>query len=323
MKAGSSRTTTGRLFSAARPRRLAWGSWLASELLRGYRIPTAWPAGHLRRLAPRIATICRADYSSRVFTNLCQSRFHFLARPKSPYFHERGAPAGHFVDFFNRTPLQVKQIDNQTLHWLERGEQMFHQLTGGKPPIRSQFVRRGCQALHDRLFFLGEIGVAHFRAHFFGLDLVQARIDCNARYPVFHRHFAGELRQSLKNSDEDHLAEVLFRRATRTMRAHNFGHQWIKPPHQRASRLVIMLKRGFNQRACVRIIHVFQNASTPWPMTDASLCWLQFLRWPWFFPRCSGPETSAPNNNKKVCNRCRGGPVIPLESAQKRLANER
>src|SRR5581483_11652404 len=164
MKAGSSRTTPGRLFSAARPRRLAWGSWLASELLRGYRIPTAWPAGHLRRLAPRIATICRADYSSWIFTNFCQQRFHFLACPKSSHFHECGAPAGHFADFFNRTPLQIEQIDNQALHRLERTEQMFHQLPGGESPIRSQFIRGGCQALHDRLFFLGEIGVTHFRA---------------------------------------------------------------------------------------------------------------------------------------------------------------
>jgi len=36
-----------------------------------------------------------------------------------------------------------------------------------------------------------------------------------------------------------------------------------------------MLKRSLNQRACVRIIHVVENVSTPLTMTDADTLWLQ------------------------------------------------
>jgi len=51
------------------------------------------------------------------------------------------------------------------------------------------------------------------------------------------------------------------------MRADHFCDQRIKLPHKRASRLIVMLERSFNQRACVRIIHVIESASTPLPMT--------------------------------------------------------
>jgi hypothetical protein len=36
-----------------------------------------------------------------------------------------------------------------------------------------------------------------------------------------------------------------------------------------------MLKRSLNQRACVRIIHVFESASTVVVMTGADAFWLQ------------------------------------------------
>src|SRR5947199_5793223 len=47
----------------------------------------------------------------------------------------------------------------------------------------------------------------------------------------------------------------------------DFGNHRIKLSHQRASCLIVMLKRSPNQRACVRIIHVLESASTPLPMT--------------------------------------------------------
>jgi hypothetical protein len=57
----------------------------------------------------------------------------------------------------------------------------------------------------------------------------------------------------------------------------DFGNQRIKPSHQRASCLIIILKRSLNQRACVRIIHVIESASTPLTMTGSAALWLQLL----------------------------------------------
>jgi hypothetical protein len=64
--------------------------------------------------------------------------------------------------------------------------------------------------------------------------------------------------------------------SARALSVHDFGHERIKLPHQRASRLVVMLKRSLNQRACIRIIHLIESASTPLPMTGAVALWLQF-----------------------------------------------
>jgi hypothetical protein len=61
------------------------------------------------------------------------------------------------------------------------------------------------------------------------------------------------------------------------MRPNHFCDQRIKLTDQRPSRLIIMLKRSLNQRACIRIIHVVENASTPLTMTDADTLWLQFV----------------------------------------------
>ena len=91
------------------------------------------------------------------------------------------------------------------------------------------------------------------------------------------------------------------------MRAHQFGNEWIKLPHQRASRLIIMLERSFNQRACMRIIHVIESASTPTPMTGAGEWRLQFLQL----------------NLQTKCNRRDPSPVIGYRSAKKRAANNK
>jgi len=55
----------------------------------------------------------------------------------------------------------------------------------------------------------------------------------------------------------------------------DFGNHRIKLSHQRASCLIVMLKRSLNQRACVRIIHVIESASTPLPMTGNGALRLQ------------------------------------------------
>jgi len=79
----------------------------------------------------------------------------------------------------------------------------------------------------------------------------------------------------LKNFDENHLAKILLSRSARTVRAHHLSHKRIKLPDQRASRLIVMLERSLNQRACIRIIHVIESASTPSPMTGMNTLRLQ------------------------------------------------
>jgi hypothetical protein len=81
----------------------------------------------------------------------------------------------------------------------------------------------------------------------------------------------------LEYFNENHLAEVFLRGSTGPMRADDFGNQRIKPSHQRTSCLIVILKRGLNQRACVRIIHVIKSASTPSTMTGSAALWLQLL----------------------------------------------
>jgi hypothetical protein len=61
------------------------------------------------------------------------------------------------------------------------------------------------------------------------------------------------------------------------MRPNHFCDQRIKLTDQRPSCFIIMLKRSLNQRACVRIIHVVENVSTPLTMTGADTLWLQFV----------------------------------------------
>jgi Spy/CpxP family protein refolding chaperone len=81
----------------------------------------------------------------------------------------------------------------------------------------------------------------------------------------------------LENFDKNHLAKVLLGRSARTVRPNHFCDQRIKLTDQRPSCLIIMPKRSLNQRACVRIIHVVENASTPLTMTDGDTLWLQFV----------------------------------------------
>jgi hypothetical protein len=55
------------------------------------------------------------------------------------------------------------------------------------------------------------------------------------------------------------------------------GHKRVKTSHKLASCLVVVLKRGFNQSASVRIIHVIESASTLLHVTGGIALWLQFL----------------------------------------------
>src|SRR5260370_40617758 len=117
--------------------------------------------------------------------------------------------------------------------------------------------------------------MTQLRPHFFGGDLIQAGIDCNARDPVLQWHFAGELRQFLEKLDENHLGKVLLGCSTGSMGTDNFRDEWVETPNQFASRVVIMRERSLNQRACIRIIHVVQIASTLPTMTRPRASWLQ------------------------------------------------
>jgi hypothetical protein len=81
----------------------------------------------------------------------------------------------------------------------------------------------------------------------------------------------------LEYFNKNHLAEVFLRGSTGPMRADDFRNQRIKLSHQRASCLIVILKRSLNQRACVRIIHVIESASTPLTMTGLAALWLQLL----------------------------------------------
>jgi hypothetical protein len=105
----------------------------------------------------------------------------------------------------------------------------------------------------------------------------------------------------LKHFDENHLAKVLLSRSARAMRAHQFRHERIKLPDQCPSRIIIMLERSFNQRACIRIIHVVKSASTPTPMTGTGALRLQVLQL---------------NRQNKKCNRQDSSPVISYRSAR-------
>src|SRR5882724_13339814 len=156
---------------------------------------------------------------------------------------------------------------------------MLHQLTRSEPLVRCQFVAGGCEIFNHRLLFHAQISMTHFRSHFFRFDLIQTSVDRNARDPVLQRHVPRKLRQLLEYFNENHLAEIFLRGATRPMPTDDPGNQRIKPSHQRASCVVVVLKRSFNQSACVRIIHVIESASTPLTMTGWAALWLQLLAW--------------------------------------------
>src|SRR6266480_3437762 len=155
---------------------------------------------------------------------------------------------------------------------------MLDQLTRSKSLVRSKLLGRRSEILHHCLLLFTQIGVTNFGSYSFRLDLIQASVDRDARDPVLQRYFSRKLRQFLKYFDKNHLAKVLLSRSTWPMRAHQLRHKRIKLPDQYASRFIIMLERSFNQRACVRIIHVIENASTPLPMTGIGGLRLQFLQ---------------------------------------------
>src|SRR5215468_8531868 len=154
---------------------------------------------------------------------------------------------------------------------------MLHQLARSEPLVRRQLPPGACQIFHHGLLFNAEISMTHFRPHFFRFDLVETSVDRNARNPVLQRHVPRKLRQLLEYFNENHLAEIFLRGSTRSMRTDDFDNQRIKPSHQHASCLIVILKRSLNQRACVRIIHVIESASTPLTMTGSAALWLQLL----------------------------------------------
>ena len=124
--------------------------------------------------------------------------------------------------------------------------------------------------------FFTQIGVAQFRSRFLRLDLVEAGVDGNARDPVLERHLARVLRQFLKYFDEYHLTKILLGHPRRTMGAHQFGHERIKPLDQPPRRFIIVPKRALDQSADFRfLIHVHQNAHTLFDMTMTDGRWLQ------------------------------------------------
>jgi hypothetical protein len=61
------------------------------------------------------------------------------------------------------------------------------------------------------------------------------------------------------------------------MRPHQFRHQRIEPPNQFASRFIVIPERSFNQRACIKIIHVVEIASTLLGKTSLDTLWLQVV----------------------------------------------
>ncbi len=97
--------------------------------------------------------------------------------------------------------------------------------------------------------------------------------------------------------------------------------------HQRPSCFIIMLKRSLNQRACVRIIHVVNSASTPLAVTGNGGLWLQVC-----VQRClcQAPVvklgrrlTQAPLRHRtKKCNRPDCQPVIIFEKREERTGKQ-
>ena len=63
------------------------------------------------------------------------------------------------------------------------------------------------------------------------------------------------------------------------MGTHHFRDKRIKPAHQFASRFIVMPERSFNQRACIRIVHVVvEIASTLLTKTGVRALRLQVCR---------------------------------------------
>src|SRR5439155_16386410 len=124
-----------------------------------------------------------------------------------------------------------------------------------------------------------------------------------------------------KYFNENQLANVLLRGSTRPMRANDPAHQRIKPSHQLARCLIVVLKRSINQGACVRIIHVIESASTPVHMTVAAALWLQLLVWRCLCQAPVGSAFAAVNvaQSRKNCNRCCLRAVMSFKSAKKRF----
>ena len=136
----------------------------------------------------------------------------------------------------------------------------------------------GGEVLHDRDFFVAQIGMAKFRPHLLGLDLIDAGVDRDARDPMLERDLARELRQLLKNLDENHLAKILLCGAPGAMRAHQFEDERIEAAHQFARcRLIMLASRGHQGVGIQILCHVIQAISTLTGMTGLRPSWLQIF----------------------------------------------
>jgi len=77
-----------------------------------------------------------------------------------------------------------------------------------------------------------------------------------------------------------------------------------------------MLERSLNQRACIRIIHVIESASTPSPMTGADALRLQVCHKEQRFPKPS-------LGSEQKCNRRDWLSVISYEAQKSAQQNNK
>ncbi len=93
---------------------------------------------------------------------------------------------------------------------------------------------------------------------------------------MLERDLAGELRKFLEDLDENHLAKILLRGATRAMGTHDFGDERIERAHKFAGGVLIVLPCGRDERAGIEFInHFLQVVATLRGMTSARAFWLQ------------------------------------------------
>ena len=89
------------------------------------------------------------------------------------------------------------------------------------------------------------------------------------------------------------------------MGTHDFCDKRVKTANQFASRVIIMRERSLNQRACIRIIHVVEIASTPVTMTGMDALRLQLV---------FGRTDDHKNRHEENCNRRTQAPVTICEA---------
>lgn len=92
------------------------------------------------------------------------------------------------------------------------------------------------------------------------------------------------------------------------MRTNDSGNEWIKAANQFPCCVLVVLERGFDQRTCIRIFHVIENASTLLTKTRLDGLWLQFFQTK--LVRVAGSFA-------KICNRQPQPPVMTYETTPK------